>query len=66
MKREYDFSQGERGKYYRPNAALLTPVYLDKKIQKYLNERARSKDVDVEQLVNQMLKRDIELVEIVR
>jgi hypothetical protein len=66
MKREYDFSKGERGKFFRPNAALLTPVYLDKKVQKYLAERARSKGVDVAELVNQMLKHDIEMVESVR
>lgn len=66
MKREYDFSKGERGKFYRPNATLLTPVYLDRKVQKYLAERAHSKGVDVEELVNQMLKRDIEMVESVR
>lgn len=66
MKREYDFSKGERGKFFRPNATLLTPVYLDRKVQKYLAERARSKGVEVEELVNQMLRRDIDLVESVR
>ena len=66
MKREYDFSKGERGKFFRSNATLLTPVYLDRKVQKYLAERARSKGVDVEDLVNQMLRRDIDLVESVR
>jgi hypothetical protein len=66
MKRGYDFSKGARGKFFRPTAPLLTPVYLDKKVQKYLAERARSKGVDVAELVNQMLKRDIEMVESVR
>jgi hypothetical protein len=66
MKREYDFSKGERGKFYRPNATLSTPVYLDKKVQSYLLERAKSKGVEIGELVNQMLKRDIELVESVR
>jgi hypothetical protein len=66
VKREYDFPKGERGKFFRPAANLLTPVYLDKKVQKYLSERARSKGVDVGELVNQMLKRDIEMVESVR
>jgi hypothetical protein len=66
MKREYDFSKGERGKFYRPNAVLRIPVYLDRRVQIYLTERARSKGVEVNELVNQMLKHDIEMVESVR
>ena len=66
MKREYDFSNAERGKFYRPNATLSTPVYLDKKVQSYLSERAKSKGIDIGELVNQMLKHDIDLVETIR
>ena len=29
MKQEYDFSKGERGKFFRENAKLDLPVYLD-------------------------------------
>lgn len=29
MNKEYDFSKGERGKFYKPNAKLNIPVYLD-------------------------------------
>ena len=29
MKKEYDFSKGERGKFFRPDAELNIPVYLD-------------------------------------
>ncbi len=29
MKKEYDFSRGERGKFFRPDAELNIPVYLD-------------------------------------
>jgi len=28
MKSEYDFSKGERGKFFRKNAQLNLPVYL--------------------------------------
>jgi hypothetical protein len=66
MKREYDFSKGERGKLYRPNATLSTPVYLDKKVQSYLSERAKLKGVEISELVNQMLKHDIDLAETMR
>jgi hypothetical protein len=29
MKKEYDFSKGERGKFFRADAELSLPVYLD-------------------------------------
>ncbi|MEO8925886.1 MAG: hypothetical protein ABI306_01870 [Caulobacteraceae bacterium] len=29
MKDEYDFSKGERGKFYHPAATLTPPVHLD-------------------------------------
>jgi hypothetical protein len=40
MKPEYDFSKGERGKLYRPNAELRLPIYLNADVQAYLAERA--------------------------
>lgn len=32
MKQEYDFSKGERGKFYNKDAELNFPVYFDPKI----------------------------------
>jgi hypothetical protein len=32
---EIDFSQGERGKFYRPNLTLNLPVYFDEDIQQF-------------------------------
>ena len=66
MKTEYDFSNGERGKFYRPKAQLHLPVYLDEEVQSYLQERAKAKGVDVSQLVNEILKQDIKLIEAVK
>jgi len=66
MKQGYDFSKGERGKFFRENARLNLPVYLDEEVQSYLQERARSKGVEVAQLVNEMLRQDIKLIEAVK
>ncbi|MCB2262527.1 MAG: hypothetical protein LGR52_06245 [Candidatus Thiosymbion ectosymbiont of Robbea hypermnestra] len=66
MKREYDFSNGERGKFFRENAKLNLPVYLDEEVQRYLQERAESKGVDIGLLVNRMLRQDIKLIEAVK
>jgi hypothetical protein len=63
MKSEYDFSKAERGKFYRKGAALELPVYLEAGVREYLTERAKAKGVPVSDLVNDLLKRDIELIE---
>lgn len=33
MKPEYDFSQGERGKFYRPDARIHLPVDLEEPVR---------------------------------
>ena len=66
MKNEYDFSQGERGKFYRPDACLNLPIYLEEEVLGYLSERARAKGVEVGRLVNDILKREIDLIEAVK
>jgi uncharacterized protein (DUF4415 family) len=66
MKSEYDFSKGERGKFFHPDAKFNVPVYLDKDVLSYLSERARSKGVEVSQLINEILRKDIDLFEAVK
>jgi len=66
MKKEYDFSQGERGKFFHKDVKMNLPVYLDDELQSYLQERAKSKGVEVAQLVNEMLRQGIKLIEIVK
>ena len=66
MKKEYDFSKGIRGKFFKPNATLNLPVYLDSEVQNYLRERAHSKGVELNQLVNELLRKDIDIIESVR
>ena len=61
MKREYDFSKAERGKHYAGADALFhIPVYLQEDVQSFLLEKAQSKGIPLDQLVNDLLKRDIE------
>lgn len=66
MKEEYDFSRGMRGKFYHPDNPLNLPVYLDNEVRIYLQECARSKGIDIGQLVSEMLKQDIKLIEVVK
>ena len=66
MKPEYDFSSGVRGKFFRPEAVLRLPVYLDTEVQNYLAERAADKGVPLGEMVNSLLKRDIQIIESVK
>ena len=63
MKRNYDFSRGVRGKFYREDAQLRLPIYLDAKLQKQLEDLAQKNGKDVSELVNQLLKREVQLIE---
>lgn len=63
MPAEIDFSGGVRGKFYQPGATFNLPVYLDTPVREYLTERAKAKGVPLNELVNQLLKKDIELIE---
>ena len=66
MKKEYDFSKAERGRFYRPNAKLNLPVYLEPKVQAWLDKVADKRGEDIGKLVNRLLKREIELAEAIR
>jgi hypothetical protein len=63
MKDEYDFSKGVRGKFFRKDAVLKIPVYLEPEVRRFLSERAKAKGIDIGELVNDLLKRDIEMIE---
>ena len=59
MKEEYDFSKGERGKFYRTGAELNIPVYLDPDVAKVIQERAGETDAGIGATVNEWLRNDI-------
>ncbi|MDC8449538.1 MAG: hypothetical protein LV473_14415 [Nitrospira sp.] len=63
MKREYDFSNAVRGKFFRKGAALNFPIYVNGPMHKRLERLAKKKGKPVADLVNQLLKRDLELLE---
>jgi hypothetical protein len=63
MKAEYDFSKGERGKFYYPNAELNLPIYLEPEIAEFVQKLATEKDVDRSRIVNMLLKKDMEIFE---
>jgi len=66
MKKEYDFSKGVRGKFYRPNAKFNIPVYLDSKVRRFVERIAERRCSDLSAVVNGLLRSDMELVEAVK
>ncbi len=62
MKREYDFSKGEKGKFYNKKAEFQIPVYLDSEIQEFINKLALKKKKNPDDLVNSILKKNISLI----
>jgi hypothetical protein len=61
MKPEYDFSGAEPGKHYAgADAVFHIPVYLEPDVQNFLMEKAASKGVELEKLVNELLRHDID------
>jgi hypothetical protein len=63
MKDEYDFSKAERGRFHRPDAVLVPPVHLDPEVLAFLSARAAARGVSLSELVNALLRKDIELIE---
>lgn len=62
MKKEYDFSKAEQGKFYRPIEELEIPVYLDKEINAFYTKKALKKNVDLNKVVNTILRKEMELL----
>jgi hypothetical protein len=66
MKAEYDFSEGERGKFYHPDSVFSFPIYLEPDVNDFMNQLANEKGVEVQILVNEWLRANIKLIESVR
>lgn len=60
---EVAFSGGARGKFYQPGVKLNLPVYLDADVQAYLAAIATRKGIPLSDVANDLLKREIEIIE---
>ncbi|MBF0240459.1 MAG: hypothetical protein HQM12_22380 [SAR324 cluster bacterium] len=66
MKKEYDFSKGERGKFYNQDARFNLPVYLDDDNLDFVEKIAERKNIDITTVVNELLRTDKQLAEMIR
>ena len=65
MEKEYDFSNAEQGKFYRPLDELEIPLYLDEKVRAFFSNKALEKGVEPEQIMNAVLLKEMELRDLV-
>ena len=56
MKKEYNFSKGVRGKFYRPNKVQKT-IRLDKEVINFYQKMAKENGIPYQTLINLTLKK---------
>jgi hypothetical protein len=66
MPAEIDFSKAKRGQFYSAATQLHLPIYLEQQVQARLVALAAAKGVELSSLINGLLKKDIELIEMAR
>jgi hypothetical protein len=64
MKKEYDFSKGERGKFYRSSAKVNLPIYLEADNVTFLETIARKNHKNLTTIVNELIKSDKAILKI--
>ena len=63
MKDECDFSEGVRGKFHKSGMRLIPPVRLEPQVLNFLADRAQAKGTTINELLNTLLKKNIELIQ---
>ena len=61
MRDEYDFTNAEQGKFYRPLEELEIPIYLEKEVKEFFLNKLHEKNRSLNELINSLLKKDIEI-----
>jgi hypothetical protein len=62
MKEEYDFSKGERRKFYNKDATFNLPVYLEPEVENFIAKLAKEQKKNMSEIVNALLFKDMELI----
>jgi len=64
MEAEYDFSKGTRGKFYKRDTQFNLPVYLEPEVESFFMKLAIEQKTGLTQIVNNLLYKDKELIEL--
>ncbi|MBI5101768.1 MAG: hypothetical protein HZB33_08050 [Nitrospirae bacterium] len=62
MKKEYDFSKAEQGKFYRPLKELEIPIYLNKEVKEFFSKKAIARNVKLDKVINTILRKEMEIL----
>ena len=63
MGKEYDFTNGIRGKFYNKDAKFQLPIYLEPEIESFFKTLAQKQKTNLNNIVNKLLLKDKELIE---
>jgi hypothetical protein len=66
MKKEYDFSKAERGKFYQDGLILNLPVYLEPKNLQFVEKIAKDKNLELNTVVNMLISENIKIAQAIR
>jgi hypothetical protein len=64
MREEYDFSKGERGRFYQQDAKMNLPIYLEEEVMVFIEKNAQKKGSDMSSVVNKLLRGDMLISEV--
>ena len=59
MKEFYDFSKGERGKFFNPNAEFELPIYLEPDVIAFFQTIADTNGTDIQSIANEWIRTNI-------
>ena len=62
MKKEYDFTNAQQGRFCIPIDEIEAPIYLEKDVASFFTEKLRGRNVTLPSLINELLRKDIEIV----
>ena len=62
MRKEYNFSKSEQGKFYRPIEEFELPIYLDKEVKEFFVRRALDKKIKLDKVINTILRKEMEML----
>jgi hypothetical protein len=66
MRKEYDFSKGEKGKFFKENIVINYPVYLEPKNLKFIQEIADKSKSEISKIVNKLIENNIKLAKVLK
>jgi hypothetical protein len=59
MKDSYDFSKGERGKFYHPDAEFELPIYLEPDVLRFFQGMAEQGNGDMQTIANEWIRKNM-------